>query len=49
MIKRFANEAEKNSILKENLKVVTICPKFERELGDSGKFQGAGFEARCRK
>lgn len=41
---KFANDCERNSIFKENLKVVPIFVKFERELGQSEKFLGADFE-----
>lgn len=41
---KFANAGESNSIFKENLKVVSIYVKFERELGQSEMFQAAEFE-----
>lgn len=40
---RFVKGAERNGIFKENLKVVSVGPKFQRDLGESGKFRGAGF------
>lgn len=44
---KFVNNCERSSIFKENLKVVPVFVKFERELGQSEKFQGADFEHSC--